>query len=312
MFTLNQEMTSTTTGLPSCVRPEKFAEANSWPALDEIWRVCEMVGTSLWRTGMTSRLRSNSRNLPDDRGMMRIFAVAIAYSQNARSKQVGVLIETEEFRRAFAEFDPAKLARMRPGVILDRHWPHLSSMRFRGKVDRIVRCAEVLCGIQKEFGSFAVYLRSFRIPQRLRRSDDLDAFWERFDLLRADLRQREMPFFRSTTSLLQLLLDLDFDSVKPDLIVMRLARRIGIVDQENGESALRECVRSIQEYSIGRSRRAAVLDLALLAFGGQSGASQLLSKKFCSHSDPCLNETCTIGANHMCRARRWTVTRSNT
>ena len=34
-----------------------------------------------------------------------------------------------------------------------------------------------------------------------------------------------MPFFRSTTSLLQLLLDLDYDSIKPDLIVIVSSRQ---------------------------------------------------------------------------------------
>ena len=271
-------------------------------ALDEIRLTCEQFSTKQWAAELAPRLKQPSRRLPDDRGMMHIFAVAIAYSQNARSKQVSVLIETDEFRRAFADFDPAKLARMKPASILERHWAHLSSMRFRGKVERIIRCAQVLCGIQKECGSFARYLSSFKIPQRLRSGDDLDEFWERFDLLRADLRQREMPFFRSTTSLLQLLLDLDFDSVKPDLIVMRLARRIGLVERELGEPHFRAATKAIQRYAIERGLRARSLDLAMLAFGGQTGTRDLLSRRFCPPFDPCGNASCPLAGKLLCKA----------
>ena len=277
-------------------------EANAWRALDEIRPICEQVGTEQWRTELAPRLKSNSRRLPDDRGMMRIFAVAIAYSQNAQSKQVSVLIETDEFCQAFADFDPAKLAREKSSVILGRHWASLSSMRFRGKVERIVQCAQVLCGIQKKFGSFTLYLRSFKIPQRLLSGDDFDAFWERFDLLRADLWQREMPFFRSTTSLLQLLLDLDFDSVKPDLIVMRLARRIGLVEREKGEPHFRAATKGIQRYAIERGLRACSLDLVMLAFGGQTGMRDLLSQRFCPAVDPCRNAECSVGRKRLCSA----------
>jgi 3-methyladenine DNA glycosylase Tag len=271
-------------------------------ALDEILLTCAQFSTEQWVTELTPRMKQPSRRLPDDRGMMRIFAVAIAYSQNARSKQVSVLTEADEFRHAFADFDPAKLAQTKPSVILDRHWASLSSIRFRGKVERIVRCAQEMCGIQKKFGSFAIYLRSFKIPQRLQSGDDLDAFWERFDLLRADLQQREMPFFRSTTSLLQLLLDLDFDSVKPDLIVMRLARRIGLVERELGEPHFRAATKAIQRYAIERGLRARSLDLAMLAFGGQTGTRDLLSRRFCPPTDPCNDASCPLARKGLCKA----------
>ena len=104
-----------------------------------------------------------------------------------------------------------------------------------------------------------------------------------------------MPFFRSTTSLLQLLLDLDFDTVKPDLIVMRLARRLGIVGREEGDRAFRECARFLQTYSIGESCRASELDLALLAFGGQTGASRLLTQRFCPAIRPLPSSRLPLG-----------------
>ena len=85
---------------------------------------------------------------------------------------------------------------------------------------------------------------------------------------------------------------------------MRLARRIGIVERETGDRAFRECVRFLQSYSIRKSCRASELDIALLAFGGQSGAGQLLTQKYCPPSDPCHHLSCPVAANGLCLAHR--------
>lgn len=233
---------------------------------------------------------------------MRRFVVAIAYSQGARSSIVRDLVEQPFFREAFADFDPVRLSRKQPKAILRRYWDRLGHIRFKGKIGRIVECAKVLNRVSREFGSFAAYLSSFRIPRRLRAQEDIDQFWERFDLLRRDLADRKMPFFRSTTSLLQLLLDLDYDSVKPDLIVMRLARRIGMVEREVGDKHLRAAARKTQEYAVSRGIRAQAVDLQMLAYGGQTGARQLLKTRFCPASDPCTNRECVVGRNGLCNA----------
>ena len=235
---------------------------------------------------------------------MRRMCIAIAYSQGSRSSLISELIETPVFKETFAGFDPAVLARHDPERILATYWTRLGHFRFRSKIPRIVQCARALNGIIRDYGSFAAYLEGFQIPHRIRNATHLDQFRQRFNALQSDLRRREMPFFRSTTSLLQLLLDLDYDSVKPDLIVMRLARRLGIVDRETGDRAFRQCVRFLQGYSMANSCRAAELDLALLAFGGQSGARQLLTQNFCPASDPCHHATCPVGENHLCMAHR--------
>ena len=277
---------------------------NSSAALAVLLNHCDASATPRWREEIARRSRRAFRPLPDDREIMRRICVAIAYSQGARSSLIGGLIETPVFREAFACFDPAALARRDSERILADYWCRLGHFRFRGKIPRIVQCARVLNGIIRDCGSFAAYLAGFQIPRRIRNAKHLEQFWQRFNGLQSDLRRREMPFFRSTTSLLQLLLDLDYDSVKPDLIVMRLARRLGIVNRETGDRAFRQCVRILQEYSIATSRRASELDLALLAFGGQTGASQLLIEKFCPASDPCHNLACRVGRNHLCSARK--------
>lgn len=231
---------------------------------------------------------------------MRSFAAAIAYSQGAQSKVIGILIQQPVFRRAFADFCPAKLAQTHPSAIRDNYWWELSAMRFHSKVDAIVDCARVLLEIERECGSFRNYLLAYKIPRRIRSREDIVQFWNGFDSLLADLRRRAMPFFRSTTSLLQLLLDLDYDSVKPDLIVMRLARRLGMVDEEAGERNLRAVVQMLQEYAVNRQIQVAALDSYMLAFGGQTEAASFLTKHFCTGPGRCSNAACPIGIKRYC------------
>lgn len=279
-------------------------ETNPSTAVAVILNHCEASATPGWYAEIARRARRSCQPLPDDREIMRRICVAIAYSQGARSSLIGGLIEMPVFKEAFHGFDPAALARRDPERILATYWTRLGHFRFRGKIPRIVQCARALNGIIRDCGSFAAYLEGFQIPRRIRNATHLEQFWQTFNALQSDLRRRKMPFFRSTTSLLQLLLDLDYDSVKPDLIVMRLARRLGIVDRETGDRAFRQCVRFLQEYSIANSCRAAELDLALLAFGGQTGARQLLTRIFCPTSDPCRHAGCGIGRSRLCRAQR--------
>ncbi len=273
-------------------------------ALSLILRCCDNSSTPTGHAEFARRQRRSFSTLPNDHAIMRSICVAIAYSQGARSAQIKSLTATTVFKQVFAGFDPVRLARRNPKHIVDRYWNRLGHFRFRAKISQIVECAKVLNEIIRDFGSFASYLESVGIPRRIRSHTDLDQFWRQFDELQHDLKRRRMPFFRSTTSLLQLLLDLDYDSVKPDLIVMRLARRIGIVKRETGDRAFRECVRFLQAYSIGKSCRAAELDLALLAFGGQSRAGQLLTEKFCPASDPCHHPACPVAANGLCIGHR--------
>jgi 3-methyladenine DNA glycosylase Tag len=273
-------------------------------ALDLLRQQCLVYATPDFRQALRNRSRQSLRRLPGDREFMRRICVAIAYSQGARSAQIEKLIADPVFPAAFADFDPAALAKCKPDAILKKYWSRLGHFRFKGKIREVVQCAQALNAIIHDHGSCAHYLTSFLIPQRIRTTEHLNQFWAQFDVLQQDLQRREMPFFRSTTSLLQLLLDLDYDSVKPDLIIMRLARRIGIVQRETGDAAFRQCVRFLQEYSIKKSCRAAELDWALLAFGGQSGASQSLTEKFCPSRGPCSHEACPLGANRLCIAHQ--------
>lgn len=231
---------------------------------------------------------------------MERFCIAIAYSQGARSKSVYPLVRSQAFKDAFLFFDHHELAKFDPERILERHWDVLRIIRFRSKVVKIVECARILVEIVEEYGSFAKFLGRFRIPKNIDSPENLECFWKGFDSLRKDLEKRAMPFFRHTTSLLQLLLDLDHDAIKPDLIVMRFCRRLGIVTKEVGDKHFRHAVRFLQEYAIDRKISASALDWVVLAFGGQSGAGSLLDKKFCPAQQTCSNDACNLGKGGFC------------
>ena len=109
---------------------------------------------------------------------------------------------------------------------------------------------------------------------------DIVQFWTCFNQLLKILKSNKVPFFQSTTSLLHLLLDLGYDCVKPDLVVMKVAKKLNIVDSVAGDINFRKTVRFIQEYSIDRKIRPSVVDFYFLIDEGQMGAKKFVNQEF--------------------------------
>ncbi len=70
------------------------------------------------------------------------------------------------------------------------------------------------------------------IPKEIRTEKDIKIFWIGFKKLKKVMEENKVLFFRSTTSLLHFLLETGYDCVKHDLVVMKVAKKIGIVDKE--------------------------------------------------------------------------------
>ena len=112
-----------------------------------------------------------------------------------------ILLRREGYRRAFASFDPKKVARFtakqkaqlltNPGII-----------RNRLKVDSAVTNAQAFLAVQKEFGSFDAYVWSFvggePIVTRRKRMRDVPATNPVSDTLSKDLKKRGFRFVGST------------------------------------------------------------------------------------------------------------------
>jgi 3-methyladenine DNA glycosylase Tag len=244
-----------------------------YATLDRIWEDLVAGASPAWLADLERCQAEKPVRIPSGDRLLEKFSIAIAHSQSAPSDVVARMIRAGHLREAFHGYSVDRVAAENPSRLLRRIWkPPLTCIRFRGKVTAIVQCARVLREIEAAHGTFAKYLRSFRIPKRIRSGEEIDSFWNQFDALQADLKGRGIPFFANTTSLLQLLIDLDHDALKPDLIIMRVARQWGIVPRETGNPALRQAVRAFQEYGVHRGRRPLAVDWVVLTHGRQKGA----------------------------------------
>jgi DNA-3-methyladenine glycosylase I len=112
-----------------------------------------------------------------------------------------ILKKRENYRKAFNQFDPQKVARCsaaklaallaNPGII-----------RNRLKIAAAVRNARAFLAVQEEFGSFDRYIWRFvdgrPIINRRRRMKDVPARTRESDAMSKDLKQRGFSFVGST------------------------------------------------------------------------------------------------------------------
>jgi len=112
-----------------------------------------------------------------------------------------ILRKREGYRRLFAGFDPAVVARFRPTDV-ERLLQDPAIVRNRLKVGSTVNNANRVLEVQAELGSFDAYLWSFvdgePIVGRQRRLSDLPAETELSRTLSKDLRERGFRFVGPT------------------------------------------------------------------------------------------------------------------
>jgi DNA-3-methyladenine glycosylase I len=112
-----------------------------------------------------------------------------------------ILLRREGYRKAFAEFDPKKVARFtakkKAQLLTDS-----GIIRNRLKVDSAVTNAQAFLAVQKEFGSFDAYVWSFvggaPIVNRWKRMEEIPATNVVSDTLSKDLKKRGFRFVGST------------------------------------------------------------------------------------------------------------------
>lgn len=217
--------------------------------------------------------------------LLRVMAKLIAYSNNAPSDKVSQLLETDHFERAFHRFDLAAVASDNPEQIVESHWPTIKAIRFQKKVGYIVECARLLLKYGKDEATIESLYQQHNIPVQLTNSGDIDCFWQKIDAILSRYEREGMPYFKNMTTLLHLLLHVGFPCVKPDLVVMRTAAQIGLVQGRENHNAYRPVerklvVKTIQEYCLSRSVHPAIIDLYLLVHGRQRDSIQYVSKGF--------------------------------
>ncbi len=113
-----------------------------------------------------------------------------------------ILNKREGYRRAFAQFDPAKVARYSPKrvekLVLDA-----SIVRHRGKIESAVSNAQAVLAIQEERGSLSDFVWAFvdgePVTNRWRTMDDVPAETALSKAMSKELKRRGFRFVGPTT-----------------------------------------------------------------------------------------------------------------
>ena len=112
-----------------------------------------------------------------------------------------ILNKREGYRKNFADFDPAKVARFTAKRI-EKILSDPSVVRNRQKVTSAVNNAKAFLEVQKEFGSFSDYIWQFvggkPIQNAFKHDSDLPATSPESDALSKDLKARGFKFVGST------------------------------------------------------------------------------------------------------------------
>jgi len=112
-----------------------------------------------------------------------------------------ILSRREGYRKAFAGFDPRRVARFTPQRI-EKLLADPGIIRNRLKVEAAVTNARAFLAVQDEFGSFDEYVWPFvegrPIQNRRRTLKDLPATTPQSDALSKDLKRRGFKFVGST------------------------------------------------------------------------------------------------------------------
>ncbi len=131
----------------------------------------------------------------------RLFELLVLEGAQAGLSWSTILRKRDNYRRAFADFDPARVARFTPKQI-ERLMSDDGIVRNRLKIQSAIRNARVFRDVQAEFGSFDNYLWSFvgGEPRRNAWADlrEVPPRTALSDRLSKELRRRGFNFVGST------------------------------------------------------------------------------------------------------------------
>jgi len=130
-----------------------------------------------------------------------LFEFLLLEGAQAGLSWITILRKREAYRRAFADFDPERVARFTPRK-LERLMQDPGIVRNRLKLESAVKNARAFLRVQAEFGSFDAYQWSFvggaPLQSRIRSRTDIKARTEISDAFSKDLKKRGFNFVGST------------------------------------------------------------------------------------------------------------------
>jgi DNA-3-methyladenine glycosylase I len=131
----------------------------------------------------------------DDR---RLFEFLVLESAQAGLSWATILKKRQAYKKAFANFDPEKVARFTRRDI-ERLQKDSGIVRNKLKIEATIHNAWLFLEVQKECGSFAKYLSQFVGPElktnKKRSFSDIPIFTKEAEELAKDLKARGFKFF---------------------------------------------------------------------------------------------------------------------
>ncbi|MBS1969520.1 MAG: DNA-3-methyladenine glycosylase I [Bdellovibrionales bacterium] len=130
----------------------------------------------------------------------KLFEFLVLESAQAGLSWITILRKRENYRKAFAGFDPKKVARFNEkkiAALLQNEGIIRNNLKIRAAINNAQRFLE----IQKEFGSFAKYMWAFvdhKPIQNKRKPGTIPATTEISDALAKDMKKRGFKFLGST------------------------------------------------------------------------------------------------------------------
>jgi DNA-3-methyladenine glycosylase I len=129
------------------------------------------------------------------------FEFMVLESAQAGLSWLTILKRREGYRRAFADFDPEKVARFTPARV-EKLLADSRIIRNRSKIECTVSNAQAFLEVQEEFGTFDDYMWSFvdgaTVVNRWRRTGQIPATSPESETLSKDLRGRGFRFVGPT------------------------------------------------------------------------------------------------------------------
>ncbi len=131
-----------------------------------------------------------------------LFEFLILESAQAGLSWITILRRRENYRKAFAGFDPVKVSKFTPDDV-ERLMQDSGIIRNRLKIDAAVSNAKCFLEVQKEFGSFDKYIYSFMpegkpLINTWKDHRNTPAKTEISDAIAKDMKKRGFKFFGST------------------------------------------------------------------------------------------------------------------
>ena len=133
---------------------------------------------------------------------LKMFEFLVLESAQAGLSWLTILKRREGYRRAFANLDAEKVARMTERDV-ERLMQDSAIIRNRKKIQAAISNAQLFLDIQKEFGSFCNYMRAFLpeskpIVNHWKTLSEIPASTPLSDAISKDMKKRGFKFFGTT------------------------------------------------------------------------------------------------------------------